>query len=333
MRKFLKTVERDFCSAKNLNYSTMTTESKIQTKMMEHGMMLQFDSKIEGASVDLYRYQPSIGLKMRRITNYIADIEQVIGKSGVRILAPIPNTSLIGFEVPREERVFPKLPAKADGFNLAIGQTIAGEVRRYDITAAPHMLVAGSTGSGKTVFLHGIIKQLLKLPGVELCLIDPKMVELAKYENKATVYLHNHESIATFLEELVGEMENRYARMKKAGVRNISEMPDMKYKFVIVDEYADIAVRQESSVNLQLLAQKGRACGIHLIIATQRASTKIITGDIKVNFSIKVVFRMSKAIDSRVMIDEDGAEKLLGKGDCLFATENGTERLQGYLTI
>ena len=107
-------------------------------------------------------------------------------------------------------------------------------------------------------------------------------------------------------------------------------MPNMKYKIVIIDEYADLAIRLEDSINIQLLAQKGRACGIHIIIATQRASTKIINGDIKINFPVKVVFRMAKGVDSKVMIDEEGAEKLLGKGDCLFATENGIERLQAF---
>ena len=119
--------------------------------------------------------------------------------------------------------------------------------------------------------------------------------------------------------------------MQKAKARHISEM-SMKYIFVVIDEYADLAMRGGVESNIQLLAQKGRACGIHLIIATQRASTKIINGDIKVNFPVKVVFKMSKGVDSRIMLDEEGAEKLLGKGDMLFLGENGIERLQGYLS-
>ncbi len=329
MRKFMKTIEKQFISAKNLNYNRMETHEKIQTKLMEHGLMLQFDSVIEGASVNLYRYTPSIGLKMSRLNAFVADIEQVVGKSGIRVLAPISNTSLVGFEIPKDERTFPKLPA-SKGFNLAIGETIMGEVKNFDIRTAPHMLVAGSTGSGKSIFLHSIIKQLIKLPNVELHIFDPKQVEMFKYEESVEEYKHNHVSIAESLQNLVREMENRYDKLRKAGVRSISEMPRMKYKFIVIDEYADLALKSEMNVNIQLLAQKGRSCGIHLIIATQRASTKIIDGDVKINFPVKIVFRMSKEVDSRVMLDQIGAEKLLGKGDCLFATESGIERLQAF---
>lgn len=330
MRKLMKSVEANFVSAKNLNYETMKNEQKIQTKMMEHGMMLQFDSIIEGSAVDLYRYTPSIGLKMSRIKNYVEDVEQVLGVSGIQVLAPIPQSSLVGFLVPRKERVFPKRP-KLKGFELAIGETVNRETRYFDIRKAPHMLVAGSSGSGKSVFLHSMIKQLLELYGVELHLFDPKQVELYQYEESVTEYKHSHEGILRSLEALVEEMEMRYSRMKKAKVQNISQMKGMPYKFVIIDEYADLAMKERTSNLIKMLAQKGRACGIHIIIATQRASTKIIDGDIKVNFPVKVVFRMSKGIDSRIMLDEDGAEKLLGAGDMLFASEAGIERLQGYL--
>lgn len=331
MRKFLQTVEQQFVTAKNINYSSMTIEEKISTKMMEYGMILSFDSKIEGATVDLYRYMPSIGLKMGRLRGFTADIEQVTGKSGIRVLAPIPNTTLVGFEIPREKRTFPKLPENK-GFDLAIGQTTMGETRMFDIRTAPHMLVAGSTGSGKSVFLNSVIKQLISLPNVEMHLFDPKQVELFQYEEFAEEYLHNHQSIGKALEDLVEEMEKRYAKMKKSKVRNIDQMVGMNYKFIIIDEYADLAMNESTARNIQLLAQKGRACGIHIVIATQRASTKIINGDIKINFPVKIVFRMAKEVDSRIMIDESGAEKLLGKGDCLFATESGVERLQAFLS-
>lgn len=332
MRKLLKTVEKNFVSAKNLNYEKMTTQEKIRTKLMEHGMMLEFDSIVEGASVDLYRYQPSIGLKMARLENYVEDVEQVLGITGVRILAPIPHSSLVGFEVPRKTRSFPPLPP-SKGFEIAVGQTVMGEVRRFDIREAPHILVAGSAGAGKSVWLIATIRQLLTIPGAELHLFDPKLVELAQFENESRVveYVSDHKEIATALQRLVEKMEDRYVRMKKAGARNISEIPGMKYKFVVVDEFADLTMRGGVEENIQLLAQKGRACGIHLIIATQRASTQVISGDIKVNFNVRVVFRMAKGVDSRVMIDEEGAEKLLGKGDLLFLGDKGLERLQGYL--
>ena len=131
--------------------------------------------------------------------------------------------------------------------------------------------------------------------------------------------------------DLVGIMDNRYTELRKAKARNIESVEGMKYKFIVIDEFADLMAGEEIIKAIQLLAQKGRACGIHVIIATQRASTKIISGDIKVNFPTRAVFKMSKAVDSRVMLDESGAEKLLGKGDMLFASSNGIDRLQGFL--
>lgn len=350
MRKFMKTIEQQFCSAKNLNYSRMENHEKIQTKLMEFGMMVQFDSKIDGATVDLYRYNPSIGLKMSKLKGYVEDIEQVIGKSGIRVLAPIPNTSLVGFEVPREDRVFPTLPA-FQGYELAIGQTISGEERRFDIRTAPHMLVAGATGSGKSIFLSSMIKQL-SAAGATLKLVDPKRVE---FENA----YYEKEEIQDMIADLVKTMDEKYKQLKEAGKRDAISA-GWTPTFLIIDEYADLVAgddkqKKTSTVtetkkkgvkittretdygkasiadNIKRLAQKGRAAGIHIILATQRASTKVIDGDIKTNFPCKVVFRMSKAVDSEVMIDEPGAEKLLGKGDCLFATESGIERLQSYL--
>ena len=236
----------------------------------------------------------------------------------------------MGFEIPRENRYFPALPDTAKGFNLAVGQTIQGETRFFDLREAPHVLVAGSSGSGKSVFLHSMIRQLIKLPNVELHLFDPKQVELFQYEESVTEYKHSPAGIDKGLDDLVAEMERRYTAMKKLGIRNITETADFNYKFVIIDEYADLKMRSQVDNSIKLLGQKGRACGIHLIVATQRASTKVIDGDTKINFPVKVVFRMAKAVDSRVMIDEDGAEKLLGKGDCLFSSDSGVERLQGF---
>lgn len=331
MKKYLETVSTKFVSAETLNYKNMTTEEKIKMKLAEHGLAVEFHSKIQGNSVELYRYEPSVGLKMSKIMSYVKDIEQVIEKSGIRVLAPIPNSGLVGFEVPLESRTFPTLP-KTSGFNLAIGQTIMGEPKLFDIRQAPHMLVAGSSGSGKSVFLNCLINQLLKVPNIQLHLFDPKQVELFAFEGlpKVVEYQSHHAAIATSLEQLVEVMENRYDEMKAARAKNIDQMPSMKYKFIIIDEFADLGMKTSIGSLIQLLAQKGRACGIHLIIATQRASTSIISGDIKVNFPTRAVFRMGKSIDSRVMLDEDGAEKLLGKGDMLFASDAGIERLQGF---
>lgn len=330
MKKLMKTVEKDFVSAKSLNYSKMKPETKIETKLMEYGLLMKFDSVIHGRTVDMYRFNPSIGLKMSRIRTYVDDLEQVMGVSGIRVLAPIPNSNMVGVEVPRADRTYPDLPKDGKGFEIAIGENVMGEIRRFDIRQAPHMLVAGSTGSGKSVFLHGLIQQLMRVPDVELSLMDPKQVELAQYEERVFDYKHTPKGIIAAIKDMNAEMEERYTNMKKKGVRNITGMPELPYKFLIIDEYADLSHHEAVGNEIQILAQKGRAAGIHIIIATQRASTKIISGDIKINFPSKVIFRMAKEVDSRVMIDEAGAERLLGKGDCLFVGEWGMERLQAF---
>lgn len=330
MRKLMKSVEANFITSKNIDYTKMKTEEKIQTKMLEHGMALQFDSVINGPQVDLYCYNPSIGLKMARLKGYVADIEQVIGKSGIRVLAPIPNSTMVGFEVPRDERTFVKLP-KGQGFEISIGQTIMNQPRRFDIRNAPHMMVAGASGSGKSVFLNSVIEQLGKIENVDLHLFDPKLVELSQYEDIAVEYQSDAKKINAALYNMVELMNTRYKKMQKAGVRNISDMPDERYHIVVIDEFGDLILSENVQQSVLAIAQKGRAAGIHLIIATQRPSTDVIKGTIKANFPTKVVFRTAKAIDSQVIIDEPGAEKLLGKGDMLFAGEHGIERLQGYL--
>lgn len=335
MRALMKNVEKQFISAKNLNYANMTNEEKIATKLLEHGMMLQFDSKVEGATVDLYRYVPSIGLKMSRIESFEADVEQVLGVSGIRVLAPIPNSTMVGFEVPRSQRSFPELSDNSGSFDLAIGQDVMGNPHRFDIREAPHLLVAGASGSGKSVFLSSVIEQLLAVPNVSLTLMDPKRVELSMYADSAD-YHADLESMLFALKKLHEKMEDRYKKLASMKKRNI-EGTDMNYEIVVIDEYGDI-VMQDSPISKQistyvlLLAQKGRAAGIHMIISTQRPSTDVITGTIKANFPTKVCLRTAKSTDSLVIMDSTGAEKLVGKGDLLFQSDAGTIRLQGYIT-
>lgn len=341
MRKLLKSAEQKFISAKNLNYDKMEIQEKIQTKLMEHGMLIKYDSKVEGHAVDLYRYNPSIGLKMSKISSYSADIEQVTGVSGVRVLAPIPNSSLIGFEIPHGiNRTFPDIQPMSEGFNLAMGTDVYGDLVRFDIRKAPHMLVAGATGSGKSVFLNSTIKQLIEIGDVDLHLYDPKMVELSQFKKNAVEYYDDIESIYLSLIEMEKEMNNRYRLLADAGVRNIEEYQgDMRYRVVVIDEFGDLTISgtKDGKTNISkeiqkiilVLAQKARAAGIHMILATQRPSVDIITGSIKANFPTKVAFRMAKATDSLVLLDEAGAENLLGRGDMLFSSDEGMVRLQG----
>lgn len=335
MNKLLKAMEGKLVEAKSINYHSMSNDERIKTKLLEHGIILQFDSMVSGASVDLYRFMPSIGIKMSRLKGYAADIEQVLGVSGVRILAPIPNSVMVGFEVPRAERSFPKVP-KGEGFDVAIGQDLMGKARRFDIRTAPHLLVAGATGSGKSVFLDSLISQLARIPNAELHLFDPKRVELSRHKRKAVEYASDRKKIVAALQELSALMEKRYKQLEKQGARSIEEVSGMPYKFVVIDEFSELMLTsKDRKVFEELvlrLAQMARAAGIHIILTTQRPSTDVISGTIRNNFPTKAVFRMGKATDSVVVMDDAGAERLLGKGDMFFVSDKGVERLQGYIT-
>lgn len=364
-RKFLEAIQKNTTLAKGINYETMKIEEKIQTKLMEHGIVVRFDSVVSGATVDLYRYAPSIGVKMSKLRNYTDDIEQVLGKAGVRVLAPIQNSTLIGYEVPKAERRFPALP-KTDGHNMAIGERSDGTIHRYDLRTAPHLLVAGASGSGKSVFLGNIIKQVAETGDSELWLIDPKKVELAGYRGQATRYATDIDDIRDLFADLTTEMHRRYELLHAKGAKKLDDLKGKnkpKYIYAIVDEFGDLITgkhtRKETTPTGEIyavgelkgqpkykvttrdisseieafllgLAQMARASGIHIVIATQRPSTDVVKGTIKANFPAKAVFRTAKAVDSQVVIDEAGAEKLLGKGDMLWSADGATERLQAY---
>lgn len=333
VKQFLKLAEKKFVSFKSLNYSKMQNNEKIKTKLMELGKIVDFEDKIKGTSVTLYRFTPSIGLRMKSLERDTADIEQVLGISGVRVLAPIPNSSMIGFEVPNKERLFvdmPETPGRID--KLDLGVDIMNRSFFYDLREAPHLLVAGASGSGKSVFLNSIISQLTQHPDeVELHLYDPKRVELIQFKSNAKSYQSEASSIALELMDLVDEMEKRYKYMEKNCLRKIDGQ--LPYKVIVLDEFGDLTIGSDYGKdimhNITILAQKARAAGMHIILATQRPDIKVITGTIKNNFPTKVAFRMAKAIDSQV-VGVPGAEKLLGKGDMIFSSDSGDVRLQGY---
>lgn len=345
MKRYLDTVSKAFVSSKSLNYKAMTPEEKIRMKMAEHGKALNIHSKVVGGAVTLYRYEPSVGLKMKDIENYTKDVEQVLATSGVRVLAPIPDSDLVGFEVPNKTRSFPGKAPGIDGFRVAIGQTIQGETRYLDIREAPHVLVAGTTGSGKSVFLEQVIEQLGAIgPNTaQIALFDPKLVELGKFQNgvNVRVYADDAEIIGVELKKLTIEMNRRYAMMKERNARNMEEYRAnggrLPYIFVVIDEFGDL-ILQRGDLAKQIrndiikLGQKARASGIHIILTTQRPSVKVVDGLIKANFPTRIAFRTASEIDSRVILDAPGAEKLLGKGDMLLLdpTRSGLERLQGY---
>lgn len=338
MKQLLATVERDFVSAKSLNYETMKTHERIQTKMMEHGMMIRFDSEISGHAVDQYRFTPSVGLKMSRIEAYVKDVEQVLGVAGIRVLAPIPGTSFVGFEVPKsqEERTFPELPAESLFPVLQMGVDVMGEPYNYDLRKMPHALIAGATNQGKSVLIDNLIRQMLGK--AELHLFDPKLVELAEFEDDAEEYETEIPKIFKSLKRLAKEMDERYKTLREMKKKNV-EGTDIPYKVIIIDEYGDIVVQKtpESKMIVDLvqrLAQKGRAAGMHVIISTQRPSVDVISGVIKANFPTRIAFRTASDIDSMVIMggDHKGASKLRGMGDMLFLSDQDPDpvRLQGY---
>lgn len=346
----------------------MTTEEKIKMKLAEHGLSVDFHSKIEGGSVVQYRFEPSVGLKMTRIEAFAKDIEQVVETAGIRVLAPIPNTGLVGFEVPKKDRTFPAGKPTPRGFEIPLGVDVMGEPVFIDLRDAPHVLIAGATGSGKSVCMSSIIESVAKLPGVEIHLIDPKMVELAPFRSDAAFYSEDLDKIKQHFESLAADMDHRYKVLQKAGVRNIRELPEghpMRYRFVFVDEFADlvmqarhkrqsagrksvvtekrvrgakVTIRETNGEDASLedliarIAQKGRAAGVHLIMATQRPSVNVITGTIKANFPTRIALQTATSTDSLVILDDEGAESLLGKGDMLVMSPGlrGLTRLQGY---
>jgi len=343
--KMKNAIDKYYKETLNLNYESMkTTEEKIKVKLLELGMPLAYVDKVEGFAVDLYRFDPTgTGIKMGQILKTVKDIEQATGKSGIRILAPIPDSHLVGFEVPRDERVFPEFPKdiELDGVKIAVGVDNFGDKFIMDIADAPHVLVAGSTGSGKSVFLRSVITQLIGREGVDIYLFDPKMVELAEFQSDVRVYNSNPEQIKAYLDYLVNKMTERYVIMKEKNAKDVDEYnkknPGNKMSRIVVvlDEFADLRAsldnpKKDLDLFVQRLGQLARAAGIHLVFATQRPSVDVISGVIKANFPTKIAFKTAKAVDSKIILDETGAEALLGKGDMLVYYNGTIKRLQGF---
>lgn len=327
IRAFMDTAAKKFVSATTLNYATMTTEEKIKMKLAEHGIGLDFDSKIIAPTVTLYRYEPSVGVKMSRLEKYVKDIELVTASAGVRILAPIAGTDLVGFEVPNKERTFVgKAPASREG-RIAVGVDLNGKTQYIDIREAPHILIAGSTGSGKSVTLNSMLTAIGG--SADLWLMDPKKVELQSIDS--TRYGDTPKEIVAMLTELTKIMEQRYGEMKKAKLKKWQG----RLIIAVIDEFGDLMLRSQKARIEELivkLASEARAAGIHLIIATQRPSVDVITGLIKANFPTRIALKTASPKDSEVILGVTGAEKLCGKGDMLLSRSTDSEiiRLQGF---
>lgn len=331
-------------------------KSKIlQSTFNNFGIEVKIVKAIVGPSITQFQILPTPGTKVSRIVNLSNDIALNLAAKDVRIEAPIPGKSLIGIEIPNtvNELVTMKEVFVNDEDNsplsVALGKDVSGESIFTRIDKTPHLLIAGSTGSGKSVCVNTIITSILlknKPDKVKLIMIDPKMVELSIYDgipHLLTSVVTDPIKAADVLHKVVLEMENRYREFARARVRNMegynkiaAKDPDYKelpYIVVIIDELADLMMVSSKEVeeSIARIAQKARAAGIHMIIATQRPSVDVITGVIKTNIPSRIAFAVSSSIDSRTILDKSGAETLLGKGDMLYLSADSSKpvRIQG----
>ncbi len=304
-----------------------------------------------GPVVSLYEFEPAAGVKVSKIINLSDDLARNTSSTSARV-AVIPGKNTVGIEIPNENRegVFLREIISNEKFRsrdlklpIALGKSISGVPIIGDLTSMPHLLIAGTTGSGKSVCINTIITSLLYKLSPDLCkliLIDPKMLELSAYEgipHLLSPVITDAKKATSALGWTVKEMNNRYKLMSKVGVRNIGGYNEkhnlkMPYIVVVVDEMSDLMLVAGKEIEnyIQKLSQMARAAGIHIIMATQRPSVDVITGTIKANFPTRVSFQVSSKIDSRTILGEQGAEQLLGKGDMLFmSSANRIIRIHG----
>ncbi|PNZ60288.1 cell division protein FtsK [Staphylococcus casei] len=328
----------------------------LETTLKNFGVDARVTQIKIGPAVTQYEIQPAQGVKVSKIVNLHNDIALALAAKDVRIEAPIPGRSAVGIEVPNDkislvslkEVLEEKFPAK-NKLEVGLGRDISGDPITVELNKMPHLLVAGSTGSGKSVCINGIITSILlnaKPHEVKLMLIDPKMVELNVYNGIPHLLIPvvtNPHKASQALEKVVAEMERRYDLFQHSSTKNIEgynemirrqneeleeKQSELPYIVVIVDELADLMMVAGKEVEnaIQRITQMARAAGIHLIIATQRPSVDVITGLIKNNIPTRIAFAVSSQTDSRTIIDSGGADKLLGKGDMLYVANGGSTR-------
>ncbi|KOY79027.1 DNA translocase FtsK [Apilactobacillus kunkeei] len=343
---------------KNIDHNTTVLKKTLNS----FGVDAEIKNVNLGPSVTEYELHPAIGVKVSKIVNLADDLALALAAKDIRIEAPIPGKSLIGIEVPNKkvamvsfkDVVKTSQQSKHGLLTVPLGRNVSGEVITTDLTKLPHLLIAGSTGSGKSVAINGIITSILmnaKPSEVKMMLIDPKKVELGIYNgipHLLSPVVSEPKKAARALNKVVAEMEHRYDLFAKHNQRKIStfneyvkgmteeERGDLKplpYIVVVVDELADLMMTVSNDVEGAIirLAQMGRAAGIHMILATQRPSVDVITGLIKSNVPSRIAFAVSSGIDSRTILDTNGAEKLLGRGDMLYLPidKNKPSRVQG----
>lgn len=341
---------------------------RITETLNHYGIPISHIDATVGPTVTLYEIIPAEGVRIAKIKRLEDDIALSLAALGIRIIAPIPGKGTIGIEVPNKDpqTVSMRSIIESDVYKashmelpMAMGRTISNDVFMADLCKMPHLLVAGATGMGKSVGLNAIITSLLykKHPSeLKFVLIDPKMVEfslyaslerhyLAKLPDEEDAIITDPSKVVATLNSLCVEMDNRYALLKEASMRNIKEYNDkfihrylnpekghrfLPYIVVVVDEFADLIMTAGKEVETPIarIAQKARAVGIHMILATQRPSTNVITGVIKANFPGRIAFRVFQMVDSRTIIDRPGANQLIGRGDMLFSNNGKLDRVQ-----
>ena len=357
-------------STPNLDRDALIRNSQILEKKLADFSVLGRVVKVHpGPVITMYEFEPAPGVKVSRIVNLSDDLALALRAMSVRIVAPIPGKNVVGIEVPNVERdvvVLRDVVAHASfqeteaRIPIALGKDIFGNPLTTDLAAMPHLLVAGATGTGKSVFLNALLCSILMRStpdDVKLLLVDPKMLEFSLYQgipHLIAEVVTNPKRAAAALLGVVGKMEERYRLMAQKGVRNIEQYnraiakdlaanrpkPDdeivpkkLPYIVVVIDELADLMIVAARDVeeSLMRLAQMARAAGIHLVLATQRPSVDVLTGIIKANFPSRISFQVSSRTDSRTVLDANGAERLLGQGDLLHVPPGSSklERIHG----
>ena len=336
---------------------TITNSAIIKKTLENFGLKVEMSEVTIGPTVTQYSLKPAEGIKLSKITGLSNNLSLALASPSIRIEAPIPGKSLVGIEIPNKERAkvglkelvsHPNFQKNESNLTIALGKDVSGNNCYADLSRMPHMLVAGATGTGKTIFLNSLILGLLYQNSPEimrLILIDPKRVEFSAYKELPHLLcpvIYDAQRSVNALKWLVSEMERRFDVLSSNGSRNIASYNQkvikdgdepLPYIVLIIDELADLmSVKgREMEAGIVRLAQMARAVGIHLILATQRPSVEVITGTIKANITARVSFQVASQVDSRTVLDTSGAEKLLGAGDLLFiSADNGKpKRIQG----
>jgi S-DNA-T family DNA segregation ATPase FtsK/SpoIIIE len=327
------------------------TAKSLLESLQHFGVDARMIGMVSGPHVSRYEFQLAPGTKVSKVAALKDDLAYALASTDIRILAPIPGKKAVGVEVPNKKRRLVRLgdiyegkPKGSSPLVAWLGKDVSGHACWTDIALMPHILVAGTTGSGKSGCINAILSSILLHASPNECrlvLVDPKRVELNHYENLPhllTPVVTNPRLASNVLTNLIGEMESRYQVMGEARARNLAELnktrkkegdPALPHILCVIDELADLMMVAPAEVEDSIirLAQKSRAVGIHLVLATQRPSTDVITGTIKVNIPARIAFAVASQVDSRVILDQGGAETLLGQGDMLFRPI-GTSKLQ-----